>query len=42
MEQAGWHKTGVSSEHLLYFVKDDETVGVLIDREGGYFTLMGS
>jgi hypothetical protein len=42
MEQAGWHKTGVSSEHLLYFVKDEETVGVLIDREGGYFTLMGS
>jgi len=42
MEQAGWHKTTVSSEFLLYFVKDDETVGVLIDREGGFFTLMGS
>ena len=42
MERAGWHKTLVSSELLLYFVKDDETVGVLIDREGGFFTLMGS
>ncbi|TFG94640.1 MAG: hypothetical protein E4H11_06395 [Myxococcales bacterium] len=42
MEQAGWHKTPVSSELLLYFVKEEETVGVLIDREGGFFTLMGS
>ena len=42
MERAGWHKAAVSSEFLLYFVKDDETVGVLIDREGGFFTLMGS
>jgi len=42
MERSGWHKTPVSSELLLYFVKDDETVGVLIDREGGFFTLMGS
>lgn len=42
MERAGWHKTAVSSELLLYFVKDDETVGVLVDREGGFFTLMGS
>jgi hypothetical protein len=42
MQRAGWHKTGVSSEFLLYFVRDDETVGVLIDREGGSFTLMGS
>ena len=42
MERSGWHKTQVSSELLLYFVKDDETVGVLIDREGGFFTLMGS
>jgi len=42
MERAGWHKASVSSEFLLYFVKDDETVGVLIDREGGFFTLMGS
>jgi hypothetical protein len=42
MERAGWQKTMVSSELLLYFVKDEETVGVLIDREGGFFTLMGS
>ena len=42
MERAGWHKADVSSEFLLYFVKDDETLGVLIDREGGFFTLMGS
>ena len=42
MERSGWHKTLVSSELLLYFVKGEETVGVLIDHEGGYFTLMGS
>jgi hypothetical protein len=42
MERVGWQKTMVSSELLLYFVKDEETVGVLIDREGGFFTLMGS
>jgi len=42
MERSGWHKTQVSSELLLYFVKGEETVGVLIDQEGGYFTLMGS
>ena len=42
MERAGWQKSAVSSDLLLYFVKDDETVGVLVDREGGFFTLMGS
>ncbi len=42
MERSGWHKTQVSSKLLLYFVKGEETVGVLIDQEGGYFTLMGS
>lgn len=42
MDRAGWQKTSVSSELLLYFVKEDETVGVLVDREGGFFTLMGS
>ena len=42
MERAGWRKSFVSSEHLLYFVKEDRTLSVLIEREGGTFTLMGS
>jgi hypothetical protein len=42
MERAGWRKSFVSSEYLLYFVKEDRTLGVLIEREGGTFTLMGS
>jgi hypothetical protein len=42
MQRAGWQKALVSSEFLLYFVKDDETVGVLIEPDGGSFTLMGS
>lgn len=42
MERAGWQKALVSSELLLYFVKDDETIGILIEPDGGSFTLMGS
>jgi hypothetical protein len=42
MERAGWRKSFVSSEYLLYFVKEDRTLGILIEREGGTFTLMGS
>ncbi len=42
MERAGWQKALVSSQFLLYFVKDDETIGVLIEPDGGSFTLMGS
>jgi outer membrane biosynthesis protein TonB len=42
MESAGWRKVFVSSEYLLYFEKDERTVGVLVDRQGGLFTLMGS
>jgi hypothetical protein len=42
MERAGWRKSFAASEFLLYFEKDDRTVGVLIERKGGLFTLMGS
>jgi len=42
MQRAGWRKSFVSSEFLLYFVKEDQTLGILVEREGGTFTLMGS
>ncbi len=42
MERAGWRKSFAASEFLLYFEKDDRSVGVLIERKGGLFTLMGS
>jgi hypothetical protein len=42
MERAGWRKSFVASEYLLYFEKDDRTVGILVERKGGLFTLMGS
>jgi hypothetical protein len=42
MERAGWRKSFAASEFLLYFEKGDRTVGVLIERRGGLFTLMGS
>ncbi len=42
MERAGWRKSFAASEFLLYFEKDDRTVGVLVERKGGLFTLMGS
>ena len=42
MERAGWRKSFAASEFLLYFEKGDRTIGVLIERKGGVFTLMGS
>ena len=42
MERAGWRKSFISSEFLLYFEKDDRTLCVLIERDGGTFTLLGS
>jgi SH3-like domain-containing protein len=42
LERAGWRKTFLSSEFLLYFEKEHRTLGVLVDRAGGLFTLMGS
>jgi SH3-like domain-containing protein len=42
LASAGWRRTFVSSEYLVYFEKDDRTIGVLVDRKGGLFTLMGS
>jgi hypothetical protein len=42
MERAGWRKSFAASEYLLYFEKDDRTVGILVERKGGLFTLMGS
>jgi len=42
MERSGWRKSELSSQFLLYFEKGERTVGVLVDRNGGGFTLMGS
>ena len=42
MERAGWRKSFAASEFLLYFEKGDQTVGILVERKGGLFTLMGS
>jgi hypothetical protein len=42
MGRSGWRKSELSSQYLLYFEKGERTVGVLVDRNGGGFTLMGS
>jgi hypothetical protein len=42
MRRAGWRKAAFSTEHLLYFERAGRTVGVLVSRDGGGFTLMGS
>ena len=42
MQRAGWQKSELSTEYLLYFEKGERTLGVLVDRNGNAFTLMGS
>lgn len=42
MPRHGWLKDGASRESILIFQKDDLVVGIIIEREGGSFTLMGS
>lgn len=39
---AGWAKDGALTRYILLFWKGDVMVGVLIDRNGKTFTLMGS
>lgn len=40
--QAGWQKDGTSTATALFFEKGPQMVGVLINSNGGTFTLMGS
>jgi hypothetical protein len=42
MPGAGWAKDGTSTSTALFFRKGDLMIGVLINRDGGTFTLMGS
>ena len=42
MQAAGWARDGTSTETVLFFQKGRLMLGVLIGRDGGTFTLMGS
>lgn len=42
MPRAGWKKTGPYSESVLFFEKDGIGSAVLVNKDGGTFTLMGS
>lgn len=42
MPRAGWAKDGTSTKTALFFRKGNLMIGVLINRDGGTFTLMGS
>jgi hypothetical protein len=42
MPDAGWIKDGMSTDDALFFKKGALMIGVLINSEGGTFTLMGS
>ena len=42
MPAAGWLKGGDSTETALFFEKGDLVLGVLMNKDGGTFTLMGS
>ncbi len=42
MPAAGWAKDGTSMNNALFFRKGKLMIGVLINREGGTFTLLGS
>ena len=42
MPEAGWAKDGTSTETTLFFQKGNLMLGVLINRDGGSFSLMGS
>lgn len=42
MRKAGWLKDGLSESYMLLFRKGEAGIAVLVDRDGGTFTLMGS
>ena len=42
MPAAGWEKDGRSTNTILFFRKGSLMVGVLVNSDGGTFTLMGS
>jgi hypothetical protein len=42
MAAAGWGRDGVQKPTFLYFRKGSHKLGVIIDSDGGSFTLMGS
>ena len=42
MPEAGWAKDGTSTETTLFFQKGNLVLGVLINSDGGSFSLMGS
>lgn len=42
MPRAGWAQDGISTHTALIFRKNNLVIGVLINSNGGKFTLMGS
>jgi hypothetical protein len=42
MIKAGWLKDGASTDLVLFFTKGKAMLGVLINKSGGTFALMGS